>query len=146
MEIASLIISIVSFTFSIYIFFSFDKKIKKQEKELNDYALRDYREKEFSKSKAILYLDSCFGAGAKGEITISNKGVSEARNIKISVISGCNEKFKGAEILSLVPNSEEHFRYYKFSQDSDELVLQVTWEDDFSQSNSKKVTLNMLKR
>ena len=146
MAISGLIISIISLVLSLFIFFRFEYKIKKQQIELNNYAIKEYKDKEETSKKAEMYASAKLFQGPKGFITIFNNGLSSAKNIEVRIIKGKNEKFKGAKIDELIPGNEIRFQYYKFSQDSDELEIEISWTDESSQINKKSLSLNMLQK
>ena len=55
MEIISLIISILTAVGSIFMFCLYDRKIKEQTKQINDFTLKQQKEDEELKRKADLY-------------------------------------------------------------------------------------------
>ena len=146
MATASLIISILSLILSVFIFIRFEYRIKKQQIELNDYALKEYKAKEDAKDKGELIAYAKLVNGHRGNITLSNIGLSSAKKISIKVSKGKNEKFKGVEIPELVAGGKINFPYYIFSQDTEELEIEIVWSDKNSENKSKKQILNMLEK
>jgi len=54
MEIISIILSVLALLFSAYTYFAHDKKLKEQERQLNDYQFRSLKQGEEENLKAII--------------------------------------------------------------------------------------------
>lgn len=143
MTIISLILSICSLLSTLGIFLFLDRKIKNQQIIINDYTIKEKHERQLEKLKANIKVYAKLTGNVKGFIYFENCGLSEARNIQCTILDGVNENFSGATFSSILPEYTESMPYYHYSQDSDELVVEVKWEDDANTDNSKRYKLNM---
>lgn len=62
MEIVSLIISILAILGSLYVYFSHDRKLKKQESKLNELQLSEIKESKEDRMKAIVRMDTSYSS------------------------------------------------------------------------------------
>ena len=81
MEIVSLIISILAILGSLYVYFSHDRKLKKQESKLNELQLSEIKESKEDRMKAIVRMDTSYSSKGNGILYLFNEGKAEARNI-----------------------------------------------------------------
>ena len=80
MESISLVISILTLTFSIFVYFAHDKKLNAQQKQLNELALQKAAQEEEASKKAVIFL-SHERVGKTDKLVITNKGQAMAFNI-----------------------------------------------------------------
>ena len=66
MEIVSLIISILAILGSLYVYFSHDRKLKKQESKLNELQLSEIKESKEDRMKAIVRMDTSYSSKGNG--------------------------------------------------------------------------------
>lgn len=66
MEIVSLIISILAILGSLYVYFSHDRKLKKQESKLNELQLSEIKEPKEDRMKAIVRMDTSYSSKGNG--------------------------------------------------------------------------------
>ena len=80
MESISLVISILTLTFSIFVYFAHDKKLNAQQKQLNELALQKAAQEEEASKKAVIFL-SHERVGITDKLVITNKGQAMEFNI-----------------------------------------------------------------
>ena len=143
MNVVDTVISSIPIIFSILVYFKLERKIKKQEFIINNLTIKDLQEKELAKQKADIFAYAKLTNDFQGYICFENKGLCEARNVHCSVIHGVNEHFKGKDFECICSKSTDRTQYLYFSKDSEELEIEVTWEDDYNIQNSKHIKLIM---
>lgn len=83
MEAFSLIISILTLGFSLFVYFAHDKKLNAQQKQLNELALQKAAQEDEARKKAIIFL-SYERVGRNDKLVVTNKGQATAYDIRIS--------------------------------------------------------------
>ena len=148
MEIISLIISILTAIGSIFMFCLYDRKIKEQTKEINDFTLKQQKEDEELKRKADLYaslkLEGNLGAA---KIIITNKGKSVARNIFIVRTDNKKLYINEPSVLPyefLYPNEDFPIEVAIIDFEANKLNLTIVWDDDFAKGNQKDCILTIM--
>lgn len=80
MNLISLFIGLLSLCLSTYIFFAHDKKLKIQQKALNELALQKATTEEYTRKKAVISMNY----ERNDKLVITNKGMATAFDVKIS--------------------------------------------------------------
>lgn len=142
MEIVSLIISILAILGSLYVYFSHDRKLKKQESKLNELQLSEIKESKEDRMKAIVRMNTSYSSKGNGILYLFNVGKAEARNISWLFDNDILEKInKEGTYERLSPGQSIGFNYYLLSGKDYKTNVTITWEDDFSLSNKINMTL-----
>lgn len=135
-------ISVITFVFAVFIYFYHDKKIKSQERLLNQYAL-DRVQKEQTKEKQASLFATIKDGSRDQKLEISNKGLSIARNVSIEPV-----KIEGIFIMTnldsfeLQPGQSMEFRLIIAEGTPDLMTVTLKWDDDFAISN--KISFQLL--
>lgn len=147
------ILSILSMAGSIFTWFAYGRKLRKQEIKLNEYMLNERQNEENEKRKASLRIYATYFGNGKGEITVTNEGISDARNIRIT--SKCWEQpnpsvlFKDKKVFPcqlIAPGSSVSVKYHLVGTPSYRIPLAVVfWDDDFSADRNQSYSLNIIK-
>ena len=142
MEIVSLIISILAILGSLYVYFSHDRKLKKQESKLNELQLSEIKESKEDRMKAIVRMNTSYSSKGNGILYLFNEGKAEARNISWLFDNDILEKInKEGTYERLSPGQRIGFNYYLLSGKDYKTNVTITWKDDFSLSNKINMTL-----
>ena len=142
MEIVSLIISILAILGSLYVYFSHDRKLKKQESKLNELQLSEIKESKEDRMKAIVRMNTSYSSKGNGILYLFNEGKAEARNISWLFDNDILEKInKEGTYERLSPGQSIGFNYYLLSGKDYKTNVTITWKDDFSLSNKINMTL-----
>lgn len=137
MEIAALIISILTFLFAWRVYTKHDKRLKIQEARINEYQLRKIQEESESLTRAIIDADLFKGQKGARKLIISNKGKAVGRNIIVSI-----PETKGLHILgvpkafSLNPGKSLEINMALSYDHPEHVEIKLEWEDDARSNNS----------
>lgn len=134
--------SILGIVGGLILYFRHDRKLKMQERLLNELQIKQYQKTEDEEKKARL--ECCVIKGDKGRrsIRFSNVGLADARNVRIEILN--ENDLKGVYIRGqLGPydliTSRSGFREEMISLDAGHtkaLNLRITWDDDFKEGRS----------
>lgn len=146
MTIISIIVATFALLFSFYTFFAHDRRLKKQEKLLNEYQLRSMALSEAENKKAVIRAKSVKYTGGKRSLYIYNTGKAKARNLKV-VMPNENEIYAASPEFplhyeELLPQANREVTLF-LSEGDDELLLAYEWEDDYSTSNKERQTIDL---
>jgi hypothetical protein len=138
MEIASFVISILTAVFAVFIFFFYDRKLKEQDKKINEYQLRKLQEEESENKKAQIRGNIIKGEKGKRTFKIYNSGKSAARNIRL----------EGTKVEGIFMRDDILFPYELLNpQDYTDIIMLLTtncpdtikvkyiWDDDYQINN-----------
>lgn len=137
MELASFILSIVALLGAFLTYLYHDRKIKKQEKLLNDYQLKKIETEEIENKKAQIKGNIIIGDRGSCSFIIFNSGKSTAHNIRIEILSKLdgiiNFEFVPYEMLN--PQERTQTRFFLTERHVQTLKVKYIWNDDFKQDN-----------
>ena len=137
-EVISISLSILAILGSLVTYFIHDRKLKKQEQKINDYQLKQIEDAQIESKKAYIIGVTHKNSQSATILTITNRGRSIARNIRVIGLSERNYCFYGPDILP-----------YEFLNPGDSFELKFTanlsslykekityyWDDDFTTDN-----------
>lgn len=147
MEIWSLIIAILALLFSAFTYLKHDKKLKDQERKINDYQLKKIEKDDLESKKAAIRGNII--KSPKGHVTLKvyNSGRAAARNIRI----------EGLEIPGLFYNADGLLPYELMNpQDYTEISimlfnncfptikLKYIWDDESGKDNEYEQVLTVI--
>jgi len=137
MEIAGFLLSLLAVFGSIFTYFYHDRKIKEQEKRLNDYQLKKFQLEDIENKKAQIKGNLIRTAEASRTLTIYNTGKSTAYNIRLEVLSELNgiHNFKFEPFEMLNPLEKTEISFYLSSRHSLTLKVKFIWNDTFKEGN-----------
>ncbi len=144
-----LIISIIALAWGLFTFWFYDRKTKRQEEKLNEYQIRKNKQEEEESKKA--YVEASLTSKGKGIYTLKifNKGLSEARNIRIEYSD--NEKGNLYDVMdnNIFPHSHlspsnDHIDLNVVRLSGVKMSFNIFWDDDFESNrvNNKLLTFN----
>lgn len=146
MEILPIILSTLALSFSFYTFFAHDRRLKKQERLLNDYQLRLLDQSEKDSKKAVIRAKAVKYTRGKRTLYICNIGKTEAKNLKVDLpnpdeVYSSNPKFP-LLYERLLPEASREVQLF-LTEGNDELDLIYEWEDDYSVKNRESQTIDL---
>ena len=146
MEIVSSTLAALALVFSIYTFFAHDRRLKRQEKLLNEYQLRSLALSEDENKKAIIRAKAVKYKGGNRTLYICNIGKSKAKNLRVEMPNP-NEVYGSVPELpqhyaELLPDASREIVLY-LSEGDDELTLSFKWEDEYSKNNEERQTIDL---
>ena len=137
------ILSFISLVASGVTFFVYNKRLNKQNLRINEFTLREQKEKEEDSKKAVINIDHIYYGSGSGDIIISNVGKSDARNLKINIDekddSGIHWRIgKLFPYSCLTPGSSIKFHYGLLSGYQVDPIVTFEWDDDFSDNRTSR--------
>ena len=139
------IIAIVSLLVSVFTFLFFDIKIKKQEKVLNDYRIKEFKDAEQKQLYAQLSMSIYWRDKDTLFLVISNDGPSDAYNISINNLDKDSFLFQNLEsafpIKLIDAGDSVQLELNVYSDMPEKTRVQITWEDDSKKRHTDKVVI-----
>ena len=146
MELYSLIISVLALIASVFTYLRHDKKLKEQERKINEYQLKQIEKENLENKKAAIRGNIVKGLKGGRTLKIFNSGRATARNIRID----------GLDVDGVFYMPQDLFPYELMNpQDYAELTLHLTygcpstiklkyiWDDEFSDNNEFEQVLTI---
>ena len=149
MEFASFVISVLAIIGTLYTYFKYDKKIKEQEKRLQEYQIKAFQKEEEINKKADFTVDTIFLGGNKGgRLIIKNIGKSVARNIRYSFNTDKVYGLNDGTYVQLISEQELTLKYYLFLNgvSIENFYIKIEWDDDLQKDNNKIIYLDLSKK
>jgi hypothetical protein len=137
METASLMLSVLAILGSIFTYFYHDRKIKMQEKRLNDYQLKKYELEDVENQKAQIKGNLIKTTEANRSLIIFNAGKSTAHNIRLELLSELQGiigfEFKPFEMLN--PQEKTETKFFLATGHAKTIKVKYVWDDNFKKNN-----------
>lgn len=146
MELYSLIISVLALIASIFTYFMHDKKLKEQERRINEYQLKQIEKEDLENKKAAIRGNIVKGLKGGRTLKIYNSGRAAARNIRV----------EGLDVNGLIHRAAELFPYELMNpQDYTEVTihlvigcpstikLKYVWDDEYGDNNNFEQVLTI---
>lgn len=147
MEIWSLIIAILALLFSAFTYFKHDKKLKDQERKINEYQLKKIEKDDLESKKAAIQGNIVKGLKGNRMLKVYNSGRAIARNIRI----------EGLDVEGLFHRADEIFPYelmnpqdytevhiMLFNNCSPTIKLKYIWDDESGKDNEYEQVLTII--
>jgi len=138
MELASIIISIITLLGSLTGYLIHDRKIKKQEEKINEYLLAKYEEEKVENKKALISGNIIKKERSQRVLKIYNKGKATATNINIQGLDiqelELQDTILPYELLNPQDYAEIRFLIIMYAPPT--IKLTYTWDDAYQTNNS----------
>lgn len=139
-SIISLIASVVAVSFSAYVFWVYDRKIKRQLQVLNQYQLEKIKDEKIDKQKAEIRVNLVTRRkGGYHTIKVFNSGKSTAENIRIECKSEDNlvdiQDVSHFPYERLNPQDYTEFSVCNLTFGSRKLKIKTIWNDQIQNDN-----------
>ena len=142
------ILSILGIIGGMILYFKHDRKLKKQEEFLNNMQIKQLKRQEEDEKKAIMQCAIIDKTKHERVLRISNIGKADAKNVHVKMFDYDNHNDKSNFIQGYYPlisanegNIEE--RILVFMGTPDNIILQITWDDNFSNGRTTNCTLSL---
>ncbi len=140
----ALIISIGTAIFTLIKYYRFEKRISKQEIALNDIQLAEHKKEKENQQKADIQLSFTSYYKGPGKLKVFNKGLATAESVEVRFLDDIS--LLGLQKSTLIIHKLEHLQnkdydVHLMNGHSDEIRAQISWKDDYSQNNTKTVTV-----
>lgn len=147
MDLWSLVISILALIASCFTYFKHDKKLKEQERKINEYQLKQIEAEVEESKKAVIRGNIVKGEkGSARILKVYNSGRATARNIRV----------EGLEVNGVIHRSYDIFPYELMNpQDYTELTIYIAmgypptiklkyiWDDESGVNNEFEQVLTL---
>ena len=146
MEVWGLIISILALLASAFTYFKHDKKLKEQERKINEYQLKQIEKEDLESKKAAIRGNIVKGLKGKRTLKVYNSGRAIARNIRI----------EGLDVEGLFHRADEVFPYelmnpqdytevniMLFNNCAPTIKLKYIWDDESGKNNEFEQALTL---
>lgn len=140
-----LITGIIGIIGSAFVYFTSDKKLKAQQKQINDLQLASLNEQFEQKKKAKLNLQCQKKNLGTYYLVIANVGNCAARNVRIKILTsifGISEHCDTENYKSIQPNDvRRNIILHKCEGEPNEIDVEIKWDDDFKTDNVETRTI-----
>ena len=146
MELYSLIISVLALIASVFTYLMHDKKLKEQERKINEYQLKQIEKEDLESKKAAIRGNIVEGLKGGRTLKVYNSGRAAARNIRV----------EGLRVDGSIYVNRDIFPYELMNpQDYAELTLHLTcgcpatiklkyiWDDEYGNNNEFEQVLTI---
>ena len=146
MEVWGLIISILALVASAFTYFKHDKKLKDQERKINEYQLKQIEKEDLESKKAAIRGNIVKGLKGHRTLKVYNSGRAIARNIRI----------EGLDVEGLFHRADEVFPYelmnpqdytevniMLFNNCAPTIKLKYIWDDESGKNNEFEQVLTL---
>lgn len=131
------------------VFFLHDRKLKRQERLLNEYQIKKDKQEEDLQRQANVVCKKSQINGGNVIICFFNTGFADARNVRIEIINKDSLHSLGflqewgpyKQINSQTDFKEE--RLLLFEGSSEEMQILIVWDDDYGTNRSNRQTLQL---
>lgn len=136
LEIANTIISLAGISLALYLYSKHDKQLKRQEKTINQFNIEKLEsEKSLERRAEIMCEISRKSEKYNATITFYNSGKSDARNVRLSVISDDDGilrdgKWGPYDILEKNRENKREERVTLLEGHKDTMDIEITWDDN----------------
>lgn len=135
-QIIPIIISSLALLLSLYTYFKYDKKIKKQSALINKFQLIKLKKESESEKKAIIEANVIKGDKGKRIIKVYNKGKATAKNVIVTFSDEPNVSFTNyPQSIDIRPQNSIEIIFYAFIGSQDTLEINFEWEDGLNKEN-----------
>lgn len=148
MEIASLIVGICALLFAIWVYFIHDRKLKQQQKILNEYQLKILGQNiaELKKAEVMFSIKSKkydHLGNRSGTLVIKNYGKATAYNVRFKRRNDMySDVFDSCWSYQQLLPQESQEKYVK-CRTGEQIYAVVTWDDEFDKNRQYKRTLDL---
>ena len=146
MELYSLIISVLALIASVFTYLRHDKKLKEQERRINEYQLKQIEKEDLESKKAAIRGNIVKRLKGGRTLKVYNSGRATARNIRV----------EGLDVNGIFYMRRDIFPYELMNpQDYTELTMHLTcgcpstiklkyiWDDEFGDNNEFEQVLTI---
>lgn len=136
----SLVLSILAIIGTTFTYFKHDRKIKDQEKLINDHHLKKIKEEELSFMQADVRATLMKGDKGKRILRIFNKGKAAAYNIRLELEAEAQALFSSNPFPFQKMNEHENvdLKIYLHKGSPNNIGFTILWDDEYGKDNKHK--------
>lgn len=141
----SFLLSLIAIIGTVFTYFKHDRKIKAQEKLINDYQLDKIKEEKIQKRQAIVRASLITGTKGHRILRVYNKGKATARNIRLIIKDEPNYLYASNPFPFPALNESENVDLTIHLHDSspDNMSFEIVWDDEYKADNSHEQTVQL---
>lgn len=146
MEVWGLIISILALAASAFTYFKHDKKLKDQERKINEYQLKQIEKEDLESKKAAIRGNIVKGLKGNRTLKVYNSGRAIARNIRIEGLGVEGLFHRADEVFPyelMNPQDYTEINIMLFNNCSPIIKLKYIWDDESGKSNEFEQALTL---
>ena len=142
----SLLLSVLALIASVFTYFKHDKKLKEQERKINEYQLKQIEKEDLESKKAAIRGNIIKGLKGSRTLKVYNSGRATAHNIRLY----------GLNVEGVISRYDDIFPYELMNpQDYTELTIHLVmgcpqtiklkyiWDDEFGDNNAFEQVLTI---
>ncbi len=146
MEVWGLIISILALAASAFTYFKHDKKLKDQERKINEYQLKQIEKEDLESKKAAIRGNIVKNLKGNRTLKVYNNGRAIARNIRIEGL-GVEGLFHRADDVFpyelMNPQDYTEVNIMLFNNCAPTIKLKYIWDDESGENNEFEQVLTL---
>ncbi|MFZ4862969.1 hypothetical protein ACL9RF_12385 [Sphingobacterium sp. Mn56C] len=142
----SLILSIIAILGSIYTYIIHDRKIKAQEKLINDYKIAKIKEEKIEKTQAVICASIIKGIRGKRTLKVYNKGKATAHNIRLIIKNEPDYLYSYNPFPCAFIHEKDHvdLNLSMHNGSPDNLEIELIWDDEYGTDNKHQQIIHLL--
>lgn len=144
----SLYIAILALAFSLFVYISHDRKLKEQERRLNEHQLQKIAAEKSEQAMAAVRANIIKQEKGRRLIKIFNSGKAVARNVNVEVRND-DHGFTFLDFTDrfpfpfLNPQDSTEFSGFVTEAPTNNLYLKITWDDDSGENRNHQQLLTL---
>ncbi len=142
----SFLLSVVAIIGTIFTYLKHDRKIKAQEKLINDYQLGKIEEEKIQKRQAVVRASLIAGTKGHRILRVYNKGKATARNVRLIIKDEPDDLYSTNPFpfraLNESENVDLNIELHKGLPD--DMSFEIMWDDEYNSDNSHEQTVQLI--
>lgn len=141
----SFILSVLAILGTVYTYLKHDKKIKAQEKLINDYQLKKIKEEEIQKKQAVVRASLITGNKGHRILRVYNNGKATARNVRLIINEEPDYLYATNPFPFPMLNENENvdLNIHLHHGLPDDISFEILWNDEHRIDNSHTQTVQL---
>ena len=146
MELYSLIISVLALIASVFTYLRHDKKLKEQERRINEYQLKQIEKEDLESKKAAIRGNIVKGLKGVRTLKVYNSGRATARNIRVEGLDVNGIFYMRRDIFPyelMNPQDYTEVTIHLVACCPSTIKLKYIWDDEYGDNNEFEQVLTI---
>ena len=146
MELYSLIISVLALIASVFTYLRHDKKLKEQERRINEYQLKQIEKEDLESKKAAIRGNIVKGLKSGRTLKVYNSGRATAHNIRVEGLGVDGIFYMGRDIFPyelMNPQDYTELTMHLTCGCPSTIKLKYIWDDEYGNNNEFEQVLTI---